>query len=511
MFEIIEDVENLPPGGIKVRLLQFNEPDVRMDLLQPRAYQIASADQEWFPPLLHRKFMELQKKEKAEKRRDEIEAKKQDEQQPLLPQGQARPRAGGGTTRPGTGPYYQPYGGAEGLRGTDTSRTRPRRGRPDSRTGGVDMGLYGDTALYGDMGRAGGRQPARGGPGARGRDERNVEMDYLMGIEASGVPRKPSTNDIYYEFQDILITEMTDLSKWRQPLVFWAHDDMIEPGKNYRYRIRLGVFNPIAGAKQAVRGQGSGVRKPIPDPRSPNPELESQVILWSGFSDITSSVQIPERLYFFAKDIQEAAKMVTVQVSKYVLGYWYSENFAVRQGEAIGKVVELEPEASSVPRSLKNPALREPIRTPSVRPDLRRLEYPSTRLGPGLWPIDKPTEPQSIDYSTGAVLVDAVAVNDWSTAGQMRPRRYFDMFYSFDGTNIEHMPINLANWSANLLAAYNEINRLQREPKEPLRAWDSRVAGPRQRAPIMEGYEDIDLLYEEMMMEQMMGGEMRRR
>jgi len=27
----------------------------------------------------------------------------------------------------------------------------------------------------------------------------------------------------------------------------------------------------------------------------------------------------------------------------------------------------------------------------------------------------------------------------------------------------------------------------------------------------MEGYEDIDLLYEEMMMEQMMGGEMRRR
>ena len=29
---------------------------------------------------------------------------------------------------------------------------------------------------------------------------------------------------------------------------------------------------------------------------------------------------------------------VTVDVCKYVLGYWYSERFAVKQGEVIGKV-----------------------------------------------------------------------------------------------------------------------------------------------------------------------------
>ena len=49
IFEIVENLEDLPPGGIAVRLLQFKEPDVRMDLLQPRAYQIASANEEWFP------------------------------------------------------------------------------------------------------------------------------------------------------------------------------------------------------------------------------------------------------------------------------------------------------------------------------------------------------------------------------------------------------------------------------------------------------------------------------
>jgi len=35
MFKVIEELEELPPGGIKVRLLQFNDPIVTKDLLQP--------------------------------------------------------------------------------------------------------------------------------------------------------------------------------------------------------------------------------------------------------------------------------------------------------------------------------------------------------------------------------------------------------------------------------------------------------------------------------------------
>ncbi|MFB0523984.1 MAG: hypothetical protein ACETVZ_00460, partial [Phycisphaerae bacterium] len=313
----------------------------------------------------------------------------------------------------------------------------------------------------------------------RGRDERDIEMDYRMGIEGREIRRKPSSDDVYFDLEDISLTVRTDLAKWREPLVFWAHDDTVEPGKVYRYRIRLGVFNPIAGTNQFTQRDES---------------LKDQVILWSSFSDITEPVGIPGRLYFFAKDIQEAAKKVTVQVSKYMLGYWYSEDFPVRQGEVIGKVVESEREEP------KDRLGRRPLSPSSGR---SRYSYAT--------PQEQTTEPESVDYSTGAVLVDAVGVNDWSGAGYLHARHYFDMLYSFDGTNIERMPVKPGNWSAELLAVYSQINKLQRESKEPLRGWDSRVGGPRRRrVPGAEEYEEMEEGYYDeeydLLMQEMMGG-----
>jgi len=479
MFEIIEDVENLPPGKIKVRLLNFNDPEVRMDLLQPQAYQIASANQEWFPPSLHKKFLDLQNKEKLEQRREEIETKKEEKERELDQRREGR-RGGALGSRSGTGGVYgggaysEGYGGTEGLYGT--SRTRQRAVRGDRRTGRADRGLYDDSGLYGEGELAGGRQRR---PGSRSRNERDIETDYLAGIDGREIRRGPTVDDVYYEFQEISLTLRTDLAKMREPLVFWAHDDTVEPGKSYRYRIQLGVFNPVAGTKQFIKQDKS---------------LKNQVVLWSKFSDVTESVEIPRMLYFFAKDIQEAAKKITVQVSKYVLGYWYSEDFPVRQGEVIGKVVESEREEP------KDRLGRRPLSLSSGR---SRYSY--------VTPQEQTTEPEAIDYSTSTVLVDAVAVNDWSGAGLLHPRHYFDMLYSLDGTNIEHMPIKPGNWSIELLDKFNEIKRSQRETKEPLRAWDSKVGGLRRlRAPGAEEYEEMEEGYYDeeydLMMEEMMGG-----
>ena len=58
MFEIIEEVEDLPTGGVKVRILQFDEPSAQKELLQPEPYQIASGYEEWFPPSLHEEWLE---------------------------------------------------------------------------------------------------------------------------------------------------------------------------------------------------------------------------------------------------------------------------------------------------------------------------------------------------------------------------------------------------------------------------------------------------------------------
>ena len=245
--------------------------------------------------------------------------------------------------------------------------------------------------------------------------------------------KKAMMNDIYEEFSEFAITPKTDFANISGPLVFWAHDDTLEPKNSYRYRIRIGVFHAAAGT-----GQFS--------------ELKNKVILWSEFSDVTDTVDIPGKMYFFANGIQEAAKTVTVDVCMLVLGYWYSERFAVRQGEVIGKVKSVESKPEEKAKGV--------------------------------------TVPEKIDYSTGAVLVDIVPVNDWTGGGKLAARGYYDMLYSFDGTNIEHMPVKAVYWAKELQAAFGQIQKLQKQPKEPLRGWGSQVGGHLRLETGMEYYEE---------------------
>ena len=394
MFEIVEGIEGLPAGGMEVRLLQFDEAAVRKELLQPEAYQIASAKEDWFPPRLHKKYTEYQKQiDLQEKRETQKAAKKDEQKEERLDKREGR-----------------------------TQRTRTRPGE-------------GGTGLFGPIGPGG--SPTGGPPSGptmpkrtttttRRTRERKVEK------ERPEKPKKETkdTADIYKEFKEIQISEGQDISKMDKPLVFWAHDDAVEPEKSYRYRIRLGVLNPIAGKNQF---------------KEQDEALKDKVILWSEFSEVTEVLEIPGRLYFFPCDIQEAAEALTVQVSRYVLGYWYSNNFTVKPGEVIGKVVEYKPTEEEEKAAVKVPS--------------------------------------KVDYATGAVLVDVVPVNDWSGERNLRARHYFDMLYSFDRANMERVPIKPRYWDDGLQAKFNEIQKLEKEPKEPLRGWgdrpEERRLGPR--------------------------------
>ena len=231
-------------------------------------------------------------------------------------------------------------------------------------------------------------------------------------------------DDIYRELDEILITGRTNLTRIRGPLLFWAHDDTVEPGKSYRYRIRLGVSNPIAGTNKF---------------NEQDEDLKNQIVLWSEFSEVEEIVKVPGTLYFFPRDVKNAARIVTVDVARYKLGYWYIKDFAVKPGEDIGKVAEFEPAEEK----------KRPLMMRSV--------------------------PEIIDYTTGAVLVDVVPVNDWSGGRNMYARHYYDMLYSLDGVGIEHIPVSMRYWDEELRIKLNEITRSQKEPKEPLRPWDSRL------------------------------------
>ncbi|MGB2809861.1 MAG: hypothetical protein WBC22_19130 [Sedimentisphaerales bacterium] len=404
MFESVEEVGELPPGGIKVRLLQFDDAEVRMALLHPEAYKIASAKEEWFPPSLHKKYVEQQEEMEAEKKRRDREAERLGREQERE---EAREERRGRTSETGSS-----QGQNSGRRG-DSTRREDRLG-----TGGVGR----ETRSRRDRGDRRGETESLSRREELEEREREREAR-LAELRATSITT--TLDDIYKELDKILITERTNLTKIREPLLFWAHDDTAEPGKSYRYRIRLGVFNPIAGTNK-FNEQDEG--------------LKNQIVLWSEFSEVKEIVKVPGTLYFFPRDVQDAARIVTVHVARYKLGHWYIKDFAVKPGEDIGKVAEFEP-------------VEEKTR-----------------------PLMMPSVPEIIDYTTGAVLVDVVPVNDWSGGRNMYARHYYDMLYSLDGVGIEHIPVSMRYWDEELRIKLNEITKSQKEPKEPLRAWDSKLA-----------------------------------
>jgi hypothetical protein len=426
LFESVEEVEGLPPGGIKVRLLKFDDAEVRMALLQPEAYKIASAKEEWFPPLLHKKYLEQRQSIEVEKKRrarDEERKQREEEREKAREEREkSREDRRSGSLETGTS-----------RRGSDRGTSRQDRfGSRLSRDSRTRRGDRSET--YGESEASARRQE---------REEREKEREARL-AKLRAATQITTLDDIYKEMDEILILKRTNPATLREPLVFWAHDDSVEPQKSYRYRIRLGVFNPVARTNQVDEQ---------------DKDLKDQIVLWSEFSDITGIVSVPGTLYFFPRSIQEAGKVVTVQVAKYMLDYWYSKDFAVKSGEVIGKVADFEPvEVEAKERAM-------PSMVTSVLPD-------------------------TIDYGTGAVLVDVVPVNDWSGGRNMYARHYYDMLYSFDGNSIERIPINPMYWEEGLKTKLNEIKDFQKEPREPLRGWDTQPAG-------WESLPELEYQYEE--------------
>ncbi|MHC4535269.1 MAG: hypothetical protein ACYS6K_15070 [Planctomycetota bacterium] len=473
LFESVEDAGILPPGRLKVWKLQFDDWQLQMDLLQPQAYAMASAKEEWYPPVIHRKFLDIQRKEDIE----EARKAREDEQKSNDRSDSRRSRASGfgGTAGRASG-RMSGAGGMEGYGGMGGDTSRRRSGRSGTSRGGSRGGVPSLEGGQGGLTSRRRRGTTRGRTTEQGLGGPGMEGYMMGGLPGERLTRRgPSMYDVYDEFDKIQLTSRTLLEKMKDPLVFWAHDDTVEPRKHYRYRIRFGVFNPVAGTDQL---SGEDISR------------KDEVVLWSEFSDVTKPVEIPGRLYFFAKHIREPAGVVTVQVSKYINGYWHSEDFKVSQGEVIGNVVDTE------------------IETERQRSDSGYGRGMDPRLGAGRGmtdprmsslssysrPDEKSVVPDSIDYSTGAVMVDVVAVNDWAGDKNLATRRYYDMLYSMDGTDIEHMPVRTSYWAKDLQDWYGKISVLENVTKEPFKAKKSgRGARPGRLGgdDMMGGYEDM--------------------
>jgi hypothetical protein len=366
----ITNINAMSPTEIKSFRAQLSAQAVEDDVLQPAEYAFMSLTEPWLPPSLF--------DERERTRRAAAPVNPTGTPGAVMPtQGSPRPRPGS----PGTG-EGEPAGP---TRRQGTTTTRPTTNRP---TPATRPGVPGGPGGPGGPGAPGGMGP--GGPGAAGAAANTPDVKYM----------------------NMRITNAATLEN--KPLAtFWAHDDTVRPGSTYRYRVRLGVLNPIAGRGKSTTDAG----------------LAAKTIFWSEFSKETAPVEIPARMYIFAKNYDKG--MVFLDVCKYKLGRWEKKAYELRPGEAIGRVEKM----------------------------------PAVNTGTGT-----ETEVPDVDFTTGMTVVDVESVTEFRPNTTNPVQSYQQLLYKDQSNIIRHAGIKNSAWPKSLKAKYTEIDNymLHVQPAVPV-------------------------------------------
>jgi hypothetical protein len=131
----------------------------------------------------------------------------------------------------------------------------------------------------------------------------------------------------------------------------WFHDDSVEAGKTYRYRMRVNLWNRYVGRRASLR----------------DPTQADQTVLHGAWSDPTAPITVAPRQHFFVRGAAFNEPAANVDVFTWYKGNWIKEDFKVRVGDAIGEAKE--------------------VKTPEVDDD------------------GKPVK-DNVDFSTGAIVLD---------------------------------------------------------------------------------------------------------
>jgi hypothetical protein len=243
---------------------------------------------------------------------------------------------------------------------------------------------------------------------------RPVPGDRFGSRPEAAVEAERTITTVLKEFQALQIGDMMSLGNLRGPLTFWAHDDTVVTGESYQYRIRIGVFNPIVGRDWF---------------RQDEAHFKNDVILWSTYSDVTETVAVDPMLYIFPVDTTRDSGGVKVEVAKYHFGRWRSEQFEVWPGESIGMAVEVANERGSAVVFSGSSTVT--------------------------------AEFEEIDFTTGRLLVDVIERTQWQGTHSLQFREFYEMLYTTDGVNIEHLAVTSRFWPRDLFADFKKVEAAQ--------------------------------------------------
>ena len=110
----------------------------------------------------------------------------------------------------------------------------------------------------------------------------------------------------------------------------WGHDLQAEPGKVYRYRMKVRVINPLYRQERL--------------PEEQREQYAGQFTLESDWSDWSEPVEVPKMQHFFLTSSASNMRQGTIEAWKYVNGAWQRAEFRVSPGDPIGRPRDLEVE-----------------------------------------------------------------------------------------------------------------------------------------------------------------------
>ncbi len=151
-------------------------------------------------------------------------------------------------------------------------RTPPRTGRNAAQDSRALQDMYAQAAGA----PRGGARPPSGGPtppsGGFGAIPPGVGINPGMTGEPQPIQLQP---------QQMIRPQNAGQPDAQGNMLIWQHDETAEPGKTYRYRLRVVARNPVFGHAQAVK----------------DPKMAQQIELDSKWSDWTEPVMIPQALH----------------------------------------------------------------------------------------------------------------------------------------------------------------------------------------------------------------------
>lgn len=115
-------------------------------------------------------------------------------------------------------------------------------------------------------------------------------------------------------------------------IAVWFHDEAVLPGKTYRYRMRVNLWNRYVGRKESLA----------------EPRQADSVVLTGEWSLPTGPITVAPKQHFFVRGPSFGEPAASIDVFTWHKGTWIRQDFKARVGDVIGGELEVRTGAVDV-------------------------------------------------------------------------------------------------------------------------------------------------------------------